>query len=75
LALSTCFCGRFQVLKARNHHTKRDDMSYSLEVPTEKQEAAERDFFADYAAVTGESPLVFESFDDALDALDALEAS
>jgi len=50
-------------------------MSYSLEVPTEKQEAAERDFFADYAAVTGESPLVFESFDDALDALDALEAS
>ena len=34
---------------------------------------AERDFFSAYEALTGVSPLVFESFDAALEALEALE--
>ena len=33
---------------------------------------AERDFFSAYEAVTGFSPLVFESFDEALEALEGL---
>jgi hypothetical protein len=52
---------------------ERDDMPLSIVVPQENQEeAAERDFFADYEAVTGASPLIFDSFDDALDALEGL---
>ena len=43
--------------------------------PTQEERDAERDFFSAYEALTGVSPLVFESFDAALEALDALEAS
>jgi hypothetical protein len=67
---------RFQVLTRETIQTERDDMSFSLLAPQENPEvAAERDFFADYESLTGESPLVFDSFDDALNALDALEVS
>jgi hypothetical protein len=38
---------------------------------TEEQNA-ESAFFSDYEAVTGFSPLIFDSFDDALDALEGL---
>ena len=38
---------------------------------TEEQNA-ESAFFSDYEAVTGFSPLIFDNFDDALDALEGL---
>ena len=37
-----------------------------------EEKAAERDFFSAYEALTGVSPLVFESFDAALEALEGL---
>ena len=40
---------------------------------TQQERDAERDFFSAYEALTGVSPLVFESFDAALEALEALE--
>ena len=43
--------------------------------PTQEEQDAERDFFSAYEALTGVSPLIFDSFDEALEALDALEAS
>jgi hypothetical protein len=38
----------------------------------QEEKSAERDFFSAYEAVTGFSPLVFESFDAALEALEGL---
>ena len=41
---------------------------------TEQEEGvAERDFFSAYEALTGVSPLVFESFDEALEALEGVK--
>ena len=37
-----------------------------------EEQAAESAFFRDYEALTGFSPLIFDSFDDALDALEGL---
>ena len=39
----------------------------------QEEKAAERDFFSAYEAVTGFSPLVFESFDEALEALEGVK--
>jgi len=46
----------------------------TVEQSTTQQEEqdAERDFFSAYEALTGVSPLVFESFDAALEALERL---
>ena len=37
-----------------------------------EEKSAERAFFSDYEALTGISPLVFDSFDEALEALEGL---
>ena len=39
---------------------------------TQQEQDAERDFFSAYEALTGVSPLVFDSFDEALEALEGL---
>ena len=40
---------------------------------TQQERDAERDFFSAYEALTGVSPLVFESFDEALEALEGVK--
>ena len=40
--------------------------------PTQEEQDAERDFFSAYEALTGVSPLIFDSFDEALEALEGL---
>ena len=46
----------------------------NLNQSQDKQEErdAERDFFSAYEALTGVSPLIFDSFDEALEALEGL---
>ena len=47
----------------------------SIEAQSQEQteeKSAERAFFSDYEALTGISPLVFDSFDEALEALEGL---
>jgi hypothetical protein len=45
----------------------------TVEQSTKQEERdAERDFFSAYEALTGVSPLVFDSFDEALEALEGL---
>ena len=39
---------------------------------TQQEQDAERDFFSAYEALTGFSPLIFDSFDEALEALEGL---
>ena len=47
----------------------------TLNQSQDKQEErdAERDFFSAYEALTGVSPLIFESFDEALEALEGVK--
>ena len=44
----------------------------TVEQSTTEEQDAERDFFSAYEALTGVSPLVFDSFDEALEALEGL---
>jgi hypothetical protein len=39
----------------------------------QEEESAERAFFSDYEALTGVSPLIFETFDAALEALEGVQ--
>jgi hypothetical protein len=41
--------------------------------PTQEERDAERDFFSAYEALTGFSPLIFDSFDEALEALEGVQ--
>ena len=40
---------------------------------TQQEQDAERDFFSAYEALTGFSPLIFDSFDEALEALEGVK--
>jgi len=47
-------------------------MSTEQSQDNQEEKSAERDFFSAYEALTGVSPLVFDSFDEALEALEGL---
>ena len=48
-------------------------MPISQSTTEQEERDAERDFFSAYEALTGVSPLVFESFDEALEALEGVK--
>ena len=48
-------------------------MPISQSTTEQEERDAERDFFSAYEALTGFSPLIFDSFDEALEALEGVK--